>query len=169
MRTFVSFPQVSASREAIDPFKYLENEVERWFYPRGSGSCTTKYQQPERRPCDQASHGIVAHPRLDVVETDKEMVVTIELPGVAEEDVHVEVQEKQLTIKGEKKQVAEKDEKGYHIMERHYGTFERALILPFIPEADKIKAVYSKGVLSLTVQKPESETKTPRKVAITSV
>ncbi len=169
MRTFVSFPRVSASHTAIDPFRYLENEVERWFHPQGSGSCTTKYAQPEGRLRDQVDQGIGAHPRLDVVETDKEMIVTVELPGVAEEDVHVEVQEKQLTIKGEKKQAIEKEEKGYHIMERHYGAFERALILPFIPEADKIKAVYSKGVLSLTVAKPESETKTPRKVAITSV
>ncbi|WP_370455213.1 Hsp20/alpha crystallin family protein [Pseudolabrys sp. FHR47] len=93
-------------------------------------------------------------PSIDVVETDKEIEITAELPGLEEKDVQLNVADNLLTIRGEKK--AEKEDKGkdYRIVERSYGAFERTLELPPGVDADAIKASIAKGVLTVTVPKP---------------
>ena len=89
-------------------------------------------------------------PRMDIAETDKEIEISAELPGLDEKDVQVNVADNVLTIKGEK----EEKDKNYHMVERSYGSFYRALNLPAGVNADAIKASLANGVLKVTVPKP---------------
>jgi HSP20 family protein len=93
-------------------------------------------------------------PTMDVSETDKEIEITAELPGLEEKDVQINVADDILTIRGEKKVEKEQKDKNYHLVERSYGSFERSLALPEGVNADAIKASIAKGVLTVTVPKP---------------
>ena len=110
-------------------------------------------------------------PRVNVSETENELQVTAELPGVDEKNIDVTVTGDQVTIKGEKRsEVDEKqDEKGrsFRRMERSYGSFERTMALPFDIDPDKVHATFRNGVLTLTLPKPADAKKKSKKIAIT--
>ncbi|WP_438278619.1 Hsp20/alpha crystallin family protein [Nitrobacter sp.] len=93
-------------------------------------------------------------PSMDIAETDKEIELTAELPGLEEKDVQLNVVDNHLTIRGEKKNQREEKEKDYHLVERNYGSFVRTVELPPGVDLESIKAVMSKGVLKVTVPKP---------------
>jgi HSP20 family protein len=103
-------------------------------------------------------------PALDVVENDKEILVTAELPGMKPEDVTIEVDNNVLTVKGEKKSEFEKKDTQYHIWERSYGAFQRMIPLPRTVKADAIEAKIDNGVLS--VKLPKAEEAVGRKIPI---
>jgi HSP20 family protein len=89
-------------------------------------------------------------PSIDVSETDQEMRISADLPGVSEDDIGVSLVDDILTIRGEKKL----DEKAnYHVVERSYGVFLRSLRLPFSVDTDKIRADFANGVLTVTLPK----------------
>ncbi len=92
-------------------------------------------------------------PRIDLKETKDAFVVTAEVPGVNPKDVEVSLQERTLTIKGEKKQ--EKEEKGetWHRVERAWGAFARAMTLPAAVDAEKVTATFKDGVLTVSLPK----------------
>jgi HSP20 family protein len=91
---------------------------------------------------------------MDVVETENEIEITAELPGLEEKDVQVNVVDNVLTIKGEKKSEKEETDKNYRMFERSYGSFSRRLELPNGVNPDDIKARLANGVLKVTVPKP---------------
>ncbi|MBN9598608.1 MAG: Hsp20/alpha crystallin family protein [Afipia sp.] len=93
-------------------------------------------------------------PSMDVSETDREIEITAELPGLEEKDVQLNVADNLLTIRGEKKNLREEKDKDYRLVERSYGSFSRTIELPAGVDADSIKATISKGVLKVTVPKP---------------
>ena len=93
-------------------------------------------------------------PSMDVTETDKEIEITAELPGLEEKDVQINVADNLLTIRGEKKAEKEEKDKDYRLIERSYGSFERTLELPDGVNTDAIQASIAKGVLKVTVPKP---------------
>jgi HSP20 family protein len=93
-------------------------------------------------------------PSVDVSETDKELLIAAELPGIEEKDVHIDVSGNVLTIRGEKKSESESKDKNYRLIERSYGAFSRRLELPAGVDLDAIKAKMEKGVLTVTVPKP---------------
>jgi HSP20 family protein len=93
-------------------------------------------------------------PTMDVAETDKEIEITAELPGLEEKDVQINVADNVLTIRGEKKAEKEQKDKNYRLVERSYGSFERSLELPKGVDIDAIKASIDKGVLKVVVPKP---------------
>jgi HSP20 family protein len=108
-------------------------------------------------------------PAVDFKETDKEFVLTAELPGMAEKDVDVQIEQNVLTIKGEKRtEREEKQEKDghYHLVERSYGFFQRAFTLPPAVDAAKIQADFANGVL--TVHLPKRHESTARRIAVGS-
>jgi HSP20 family protein len=109
-------------------------------------------------------------PSIDVSETDKELKVTAELPGLTEKDVEVTLVDNVLTIKGEKKQESEqKEEKEgrvYHRVERSYGSFQRALRLPYDIEPDKVAAEVKSGVLTVVVPKPQAAQRQAKRIEI---
>ena len=99
-----------------------------------------------------------ALPRVDVRETDKEVEVVAELPGMDEADLDVSVGEGMLTIRGEKKEEHEREEKDYVLRERSFGRIERLVPLPAGLDPDSAKATFKKGVLTVTIAKtPEAQ------------
>lgn len=94
-------------------------------------------------------------PAVNVAETDKEMTVTVELPGLKEEDINVTFQGDQLAIRAERKFEEEKKDKQYHFVESQYGTFARTLTMPDGLKRDQIEARYKNGILTLTIPKVE--------------
>jgi len=95
-------------------------------------------------------------PNIDVAETDDNVIVTAELPGVKQDDVSISVLNDVLTLKGEKKEEKEIKRENYHRIERSYGSFQRSVSLPTGVQADKAKATYKDGVLTVTIPKAES-------------
>ncbi|MEW6269802.1 MAG: Hsp20/alpha crystallin family protein [Thermodesulfobacteriota bacterium] len=95
-------------------------------------------------------------PRLDVSETDTEIRVSAELPGVDEKDVEVSLSDDVLTIKGERREEHEETEKDWYRREQSYGSFHRSIPLPHGIEADKVEASFKRGVLTVTLPKTAS-------------
>ena len=91
-----------------------------------------------------------------MTETEKEIVITAEMPGLERKDVEISVEDDVLTIRGEKKVESEQDDKSknYHLTERSYGVFYRVLQLPPGVDPSKIQATMSNGVLKITIPKP---------------
>jgi HSP20 family protein len=113
------------------------------------------------------SMGGALAPRVDVSETAREMRLTVELPGVAENDIDVSLSGNELTIKGEKKsgreEKKEQDEgRVFHRVERSYGAFQRTMTVPFDVAPDKVSAQFKDGVLTITLPKPEGAAEQPQ-------
>jgi HSP20 family protein len=94
-------------------------------------------------------------PTVDLYQTDDEVVVKTSLPGMKADDMQISVTGDLLTIKGEFKEKEEKKEKAYHLREQRYDSFERTLSLPTEVLADKAKADFEDGVLTITLPKAE--------------
>ena len=100
-------------------------------------------------------------PAMDLVETDEQLVLRADLPGLRKEDVELEVKDGVLTVSGERKAEHEEKGEGFHRVERSFGRFARSLSLPRGVDADKVQAGFSDGVLEVRIPKPE-ETKPTR-------
>ena len=92
-------------------------------------------------------------PAVDVAETDREIIVKVELPGLEVKDIDIALKGNLLTIKGERKQESEKQEESFHRKESSYGMFSRTIQLPAEVDEDKIEAVYKKGILKISLPK----------------
>ena len=136
--------QTPAMREDFfDPFVTFRREVQRMMYELVNGFDNGGLAKMN------GWRGSV--PAVDIDETDKEVVITAEMPGLDEKDFQISVSGDMLTIKGEKKfEHEEKNGNGYH-RERSYGAFSRSLRLPFDVKDEKIDATYQKGVLTIHV------------------
>lgn len=108
--------------------------------------------------------GIAAMPKIDIKEKKDSVMVKAELPGVAEEDVEVEITDNVMTISGEKKEEKEEEKAGYYYKESHSGSFTRSFSLPSEVAAEKADAEMKNGVLLVTI--PKIEAKKPKKVSI---
>ena len=103
-------------------------------------------------------------PPMDLVEAEDHFVLKADLPGLAEGDVNIEVQDGTLTISGERKAEHEQREKGWYRIERSFGSFNRSLTLPDGVDADRIEASFADGVLEVHIPKPEE--RKPRRIEI---
>lgn len=106
--------------------------------------------------------------QVDLVETDKEVRVTAELPGMEEGDIDVRVSDGMLTISGEKKLDRETDEKGYTLRERRFGRVERVLPLPEGVDADAAQAAFKSGVLTVTIPKTSQAQGSAKRILVQS-
>ncbi|GAB4337167.1 MAG: Hsp20/alpha crystallin family protein [Desulfobulbaceae bacterium] len=130
----------------MSPLAQLHREVDRLFESvfRGFGLGTL---QPD---LDRAFGGpAFLRPSVDVGATDSEYTITVEVPGVSEKDVKIEVADDTMTIRGEKRQEKEEKEKNYYRVERSYGAFQRVLCLPDDADQENIKATFKDGVLTI--------------------
>ncbi|WP_300461449.1 Hsp20/alpha crystallin family protein [Desulfobacula sp.] len=99
--------------------------------------------------------GSVLKPRLDLGATEKEYTVSVEIPGVSEKDVSLELVHDTLIIRGEKKQENEEKNKNFYRLERSYGSFQRTLSLPEDANRDDVKADFKNGVLNIIIPRME--------------
>jgi len=92
-------------------------------------------------------------PSVDVSETDDQLVIKAELPGLDAKDVNVSISGDLLTVKGEKKKEEERKDEHFHSSERFYGSFQRSFRLPSNIKTDEVDATFNKGILELTLRK----------------
>jgi HSP20 family protein len=103
-------------------------------------------------------------PRIDMSESDTEICLKAELPGVDPKDVDIQIEGDILTIRGEKHQEKTEKKRNYHWVERQYGAFHRSVPLPASADSNKVEAAYKDGVLTVTIQKnPDAQ---PRRITV---
>jgi HSP20 family protein len=103
-------------------------------------------------PLQQAAANLL--PNIDVAETDKQIEVTVEMPGLERGDVEISLEDNVLTIRGEKSMEADRDDKNVYVSERAYGVFLRTIELPPGVDPSSINATMQNGVLKITIPKP---------------
>ena len=148
-------------REEGHPFFSLQREMNRIFDDFFQGWDTAPFAGSSAR-LEQF------HPSIDVRESEKEISVKAELPGLEEKDVEVLLDNETLTIKGEKKEEREKKGKSYYHVECSYGSFHRVIPLPASIDQKKVQAQFKNGVLSITLPKTEEARTKGKKIPIQS-
>ena len=134
-----------------DPFLSLHREMNRLFDDvfRGTGLPAATGSQ------GQGDVGTFVNASMNVSETDKEIRITAELPGVTEQNIDVSLDDDVLTIRGEKKFERKDDKENFHFVERSYGTFQRSLRLPYAVDSEQVQASFENGVLTVTLPKTD--------------
>jgi HSP20 family protein len=149
---------IAGSRgEETNPVLTLHREMNRLFDDVFRGLDPMPFR------ADRLFDGGLGWPKIELSETDKEMKVTAELPGLEEKDVTVELVNGVLAIKGEKK--TETNDKDRLFSERYYGRFERRIPLDEVEE-DKVGASFKNGVLTVTLPKSAKAQEKVKRIAI---
>ena len=120
------------------------------------------------RPLGPRMSDGMLRPTLDLGATDKAYTVSVEMPGVDERDLKVEIVNDTLTIRGEKKQETEEKEKNYYRLERSYGSFQRVLSLPEDADQEGVAAIFKNGVLTVTMPRKAAPQAHVRQIEIQS-
>lgn len=133
-------------REAQTTLARQEESPERWFdeFFRGFGLAPFS---PFEMAWGEFS------PRVDVIETEKELQVRAELPGMSEKEIEVSLSRDALTLSGEKKAEEEQRSANVYRMERRYGAFSRTVALPVDVDTENVEATFKNGVLTVTLPK----------------
>lgn len=166
MKTRNSLPVTQGtSRNMMSPFDVLQDRIDRMF-----DDFSTGFRMPsmfgDRMPSMFGDGDFAVMPSLDMHESDNQVMLSAELPGVDEKDIDISVADDMLTISGEKKSAFERKEGDRYRSERSYGRFSRSVSLPFKIDADKVEAKFDKGVLKLTIPKPAEAQQQMRKIPI---
>lgn len=154
-----SFKQVgeNISRELS---RTWENLTEGWreLLSRSNEALTHFVRNKDEEESTENSRSLPGAPRWsllagEVEETDKEILVRIEIPGMEKKDLQINIDGNMLYLSGEKRMERESHHSSYHIMERAYGSFQRAISLPRNVSADDAEASYTNGVLKIHLPK----------------
>ena len=140
-----------------EPFRELaalQNEMGRWMSQLSGGVTPGNGQSSTWLPT------------VDVWETEQELVLSFDLPGVQEEKIAVELDDNVLTVSGQRERASEHSSERFYRFERRFGTFSRSVTLPAGVDEEDIKADYTNGVLEIRVPKPEEQK--PRRIQIGS-
>jgi HSP20 family protein len=138
--------QAPVHQEAELPLTRFERDMNRMFDDFFSGFGLA--------PSDFGERGWSAfNPQVDIVDSEKEIKISVELPGIKEKDIDVSLSRDTLTISGEKRQEIEDKDQNYYRMERSYGSFKRAIPIPCAVKAANIEATFKNGVLSIVLPK----------------
>jgi HSP20 family protein len=137
--------------------------IVRW-YPFREAAAVQSRVNSLFRDFDGAGEGPAATasftPAVDVYEDNQKVVLKLEVPGVEEKDLDVRVENRTLTVKGERKFEKEEKEENFHRIERRYGSFYRSFTLPATVDTETVDAKYNAGVLKLELKKkPEAQPK----------
>ena len=138
----------------------LQREMNRLFDDFFPGFGFPTLWEPEERALSRFS------PKVNVSETDKEIKVSAELPGMDKDDINVELDDTALTIRGEKKEEHEEKEKDCYRREQCYGAFHRVVSLPTEVDANSAKAKFKKGVLTIALPKLEEDRSAKKTIEI---
>jgi HSP20 family protein len=150
------------------PFESLHREIDRlfedfhpgaWHFPFTRRSPGAALATPRLRNWQVA-------PPMDLVEKDGAYEISVELPGIDEKDIEIKLSNGTLTIKGEKSEEKEEQNKEYHLSERSYGSFSRSFRVPESVDANKIDAKFAKGVLMVKLPKTAAAKTAEKKIQI---
>jgi HSP20 family protein len=136
-----------------DPFRELQDRMNRMFEDTGRGWRS-----------DEPSSTTTWSPAVDIYETQNEILVQAELPGVDRKDISLHLEKNVLTLKGERRFEKETKQENYHRIERAYGGFSRSFSIPATVEEDKIRAEYKDGILKIAL--PKKEQVKPKQIQI---
>ncbi|HEX2044613.1 MAG TPA: Hsp20/alpha crystallin family protein [Gaiellaceae bacterium] len=139
-----------------EPFRELaalQNEMGRWMGQLAGGTPGN----------GQSSNWL---PAVDVWETEEELVLSFDLPGIPEDQIAVELDDNVLTVSGQRERTSEHSNERFYRFERRFGTFSRSVTLPQGVSEGDIRAEYTNGVLEIRVPKPEEQK--PRRIQIGS-
>jgi HSP20 family protein len=142
--------------EEWNPFLMLRNEMDKAF--------DNFFRGFDVDPFGKMPGGF--QPKVNITDGEKEITVSVELPGIDEKDIDLSLTKDALTIKGEKKEEKEEKGKNFHRMERSYGSFSRTLPLPVEIVTDKAEATFKKGVLTVLLPKTEKALKETKNIPI---
>ncbi len=145
---------------SVHPALQLHQEIDRLF-----DNAFRNFGFPSRgfeSQLNGLSHSALLRPNVDIASSDKEYTITVEVPGVEEDNIKLELAGNTLTIKGEKKQESEQKDHNFYRVERSYGSFQRVLSLPDDVLPDAIEAQFNNGVLTISlprevISKPEGK------------
>ena len=140
-----------------EPVGWLRTEIDRLFEDFG---------RPARSVFRFGDRSLALMPALDLVDDDMNYRLSIELPGLTDEDIEISMADGVLSISGEKKEQSERKEKGYLLSERRYGAFARQIAVPSDVDPDGIKAQFKDGVLTVTLAKDEKTAPRTREIAV---
>ena len=143
---------------ATPPFRAIHDEIDRIFHSLSLPELNWRTATMR--------NGSALGLRVDVGETDTEIQVSAELPGVAEKDVDVTLEDDILHIRAEKRSDETRQDKTWHIVERSYGRLERAIRVPKGVDPAAVRANFTNGVLTVTLPKPLEAAKAARKIAV---
>ncbi|MBU0680312.1 MAG: Hsp20/alpha crystallin family protein [Proteobacteria bacterium] len=151
----------------LQPFQQLQNEMDRLFntFFRGFSPPFAGLGNIPSLRFPGMPEGLLK-PTVDISAGDKEYSISVEVPGVDDKDVKIEVVNNNLIISGEKKQEKEEKDKNFYRVERCYGSFRRVLSLPEDADQDTIKANFKKGVLNLTIPRKALPASAVKKIKI---
>jgi HSP20 family protein len=139
-----------------DPFRdlsMLQDRMNRMFEDAGRGY----------RP-DEPAATTAWSPAVDIYETENEIMVQAELPGVDRKDIALNLENNVLTLKGDRRFEKETNQENYHRIERSYGSFSRAFSIPAIVDEEKIRADYKDGILKIAL--PKKDQVKPKQIKI---
>jgi len=154
------WPGQSLARRDELPYATLQREMDRMF--------GDFFHDGETWPMRREGMSTVMTPQIDISETESEVHISAELPGIDEKDIDVTLADGVLTIRGEKKQECEQKEENFYRMERSFGQFQRSIALPVDVDEDKVDAVFSKGVLQIKLPKNPAAVQAQKKIVVKS-
>ena len=161
---------LSAWRQSLDPLLAMQYDVSQWmdemfrhtFGFRGAPAATRAF-----RPLGHfGAPSLFGLPPADLKETDQAHVLTLELPGLAREDVEVALEGDMLVVSGHKAEESDDASAAYRVSERRFGRFERAFPLPADVEAGRIEAQFRDGVLKVTLPKTAAAAQAKSRIEI---
>jgi HSP20 family protein len=149
-------------------FDNLRHEIERVFEDFDGRPWRSPFRRTifDMEPFWRREFSLTNVPAADIAAKDGHYEVAVELPGIDESNVSVNVSDDVLTIKGEKKEEKEETKKDYFLSERRFGSFERSFRIPHGVDQGKIEAIFKKGVLTVTLPKTAEAQKKETKIAI---
>lgn len=149
-----------------NPLQAFHHEVDRLFADmvKGFGMPSAFQRKDLRSPMENT----LLKPHLDLGAEEDAYTISVEIPGVDEKDVRIDIVNDTLTIQGEKKQQKEKKDKHYYRLERSYGHFERILSLPEDADQDNVSASFKNGILQVHVPRKALPSPEVRQIDIQS-
>jgi HSP20 family protein len=145
-------PRPSGAVARRDPFLSLYRDVNRLFEDVFRGTIA---------PSVEEASSIIS-PRIEVSETESELRIGAELPGVSDADVDVSLNDDILTISAEKRQEQAEEKQNFYVIETSYGTFQRSIQLPYRVDPLQVRAQIENGVLNIVIPKPTQQQRTNR-------
>lgn len=155
----ISKPHASASRGWLDPIESFQDDIEKFVSPY-----FRRFPLPGLGFRGDGEGRLFAN--LDLTETDEELIVEVDAPGVKREDIDITLTDNSLSIKGKRESKTEEKSKNAYRLERHYGAFERRITLPCEVEAERVDAGLRDGVLTIRLPKTAKAREQARKIEI---